>query len=247
MDKNLNFVSINDLSVSIGEEQILKGIDLGVAKGEIHALMGPNGSGKSTLAYTLMGHPKCVVQGGSVTFAGKDLFKMEVHERAKAGLFLAFQYPHEVEGVTLREFLWQAYSVFHEGASLKNFRSVLDQKMKLLNIDSAFVDRFLNVGLSGGEKKLAECLQLAVLEPKLAVLDEIDSGLDIDALRVVCEAILAVKEDCKDMSLLVITHYPRILSYLHPDKVHVMQDGVIVRSGGKDLAKELEEKGYGTE
>jgi Fe-S cluster assembly ATP-binding protein len=244
MNERSHIIEVNDLSVFVEGKQILKGIDLKVGKGEIHALMGPNGSGKSTLSYSLMGHPNYTVQGGSVLFGGEDLLKMAVHERARHGLFLAFQYPHEVEGVSLREFLWHAYSSIHTNASIKKFRVLLEEKMRLLKIEKEFVERDLNVGLSGGEKKRAECLQLAVLEPKLAILDEIDSGLDIDALRIVCESILAVQKESKDLSLLVITHYPRILSYLEPEKVHVIQDGVIVRSGGKELAHELEETGY---
>ena len=248
MNKETALLTIKDLQVSIDDKEILTGINLVLHKGEVHAIMGPNGSGKSTLAYTLMGHPKYIITVGSIELNGDDVTHMPVDKRAQAGLFLGFQYPFEIEGVTLRDFLRQSYNALYGGTEkqlgLKDFRALLEDKMKLLNVAPEFIDRSVNVGFSGGEKKRAEVLQLAVLQPKLAILDEIDSGLDIDALRIVCEGIERVRYDNPEMSLLVITHYQRILKYLEPDVVHVMQAGKIVRSGTKELAHELERVGY---
>ncbi|NOZ80464.1 MAG: Fe-S cluster assembly ATPase SufC [DPANN group archaeon] len=243
MEKTL---SIKDLKVSVGDKEILRGISLEIPQGEIHALMGPNGSGKSTLAFTIMGHPKYKVTGGSITLGGKDVLPLAPDERARDGLFLSFQYPRTVSGVTVSSFLRQALQArLKKGQKLdlKEFMALLDRKMKLLDIDKSFRARFLNEGFSGGEKKRSEILQMAMLKPKIAILDETDSGLDIDALRIVAEGISKVADEKTGM--LLITHYQRILRYITPDKVHVMVDGRIVTSGGKDLAERLEKEGYG--
>lgn len=243
-------LEIRNLHVSIGEQHILKGIDLLVKQGEVHALMGPNGSGKSTLAYTLAGHPAYEPSAGQVIFDGRDLLEMEADERSRAGLFLAFQYPASVPGVTLAKFLRQAINSRRQaenpddqGISIPAFRRLLTEKMDMLGIDHKFAGRYLNEGFSGGEKKRVEILQMATLEPKIAIMDETDSGLDIDALRVVSEGAMRLKEQL-NMGILVITHYQRILNYIKPDFVHIMMDGRIVESGGPDLALHLEERGY---
>jgi Fe-S cluster assembly ATP-binding protein len=243
-------LEIKNLHVTIDDQHILKGVDLLVKKGEIHALMGPNGSGKSTLAYTLAGHPFYEPTAGQVIFDGADLLDMEPDERSRAGLFLAFQYPVAVPGVTVANFLRQAVNARRKaadpedkGISIPAFRRMLKEKMDELNIDHKFAGRYLNDGFSGGEKKRAEILQMAVLEPKIAIMDETDSGLDIDALRVVSEGALALQKQ-HGMGMLVITHYQRLLDYIKPDYVHVMLEGRIVESGGPELALELEEKGY---
>jgi Fe-S cluster assembly ATP-binding protein len=228
----------------------LNGIDLLVKQGEIHALMGPNGSGKSTLAYTLAGHPAYEVTGGEAVYDGLDLLDMEADERSRAGLFLAFQYPIAVPGVTVANFLRQALNARHrsqnpddKGVPIPVFRKLLKEKMDQLSVDHSFAGRYLNEGFSGGEKKRAEILQMATLEPKIAILDETDSGLDIDALRIVSEGANALHQTM-GMGMLVITHYQRILNYIQPDHVHVMLKGRIVESGGPDLALQLEENGY---
>jgi len=243
-------LEIRNLHVAVEDEQILKGIDLLLKQGEIHALMGPNGSGKSTLAYALVGHPTYEPTAGQVIFDGKDLLEMEPDERSRAGLFLAFQYPVSVPGVTVANFLRQAINARRreedpddKGISIPAFRRTLKEKMDLLNMDHKFAGRYLNEGFSGGEKKRAEILQMATLEPKIAIMDETDSGLDIDALRVVAEGANRLKDEL-NMGVLVITHYQRILNYIEPDHVHVMLGGRIVESGGPELALELEEKGY---
>lgn len=243
-------LEIKNLHVSIGENRILKGIDLLVKQGEVHALMGPNGSGKSTLAYTLAGHPSYEPSAGQVIFDGHDLLEMEADERSRAGLFLAFQYPVVVPGITVAKFLRQAINSRRKalnpedaGIPIPEFRKLLREKMDILGIDQKFAGRYLNEGFSGGEKKRAEILQMAMLEPKIAIMDETDSGLDIDALRIVAEGAVRLRE-MKDMGVLVITHYQRILNYIQPDFVHIMLDGRIVESGGKDLALHLEESGY---
>jgi len=243
-------LEIRNLHVSVGDQEILKGIDLLVKRGEIHALMGPNGSGKSTLAYALAGHPVYEPTAGQVIFDGKDLLEMDPDERSRSGLFLAFQYPVAVPGVTVANFLRQAINSRRraedpedKGISIPAFRRLLKEKMDMLDMDYKFAGRYLNEGFSGGEKKRAEILQMATLEPKVAVMDETDSGLDIDALRVVAEGANALREQF-DMGLLVITHYQRILNYIQPDFVHVMMNGRIVESGGADLALQLEERGY---
>jgi Fe-S cluster assembly ATP-binding protein len=243
-------LEIRNLHVTIADQEILKGIDLLVREGEIHALMGPNGSGKSTLAYALAGHPAYEVTAGQVIYDGKDLLEMEPDERSRAGLFLAFQYPVSVPGVTVANFLRQALNARRrgddpedKGISIPAFRRLLTEKMDMLNMDHKFAGRYLNEGFSGGEKKRNEILQMATLEPAISIMDETDSGLDIDALRVVAEGANTLKERL-NMGVLVITHYQRILNYIKPDHVHVMMAGRIVESGGWELALELEEKGY---
>lgn len=243
-------LEIKNLHASAGDHPILKGIDLLIKQGEVHALMGPNGSGKSTLAYTLAGHPAYEPTAGQVIFDGEDVLEMEPDERSRAGLFLAFQYPAAVPGVTLAKFLRQAINSRRKaadpedkGISIPEFRRLLKEKMDMLGIDPKFAGRYLNEGFSGGEKKRVEILQMATVEPKIAIMDETDSGLDIDALRIVSEGALRLKEEM-DMGVLVITHYQRILNYIEPDYVHIMLDGRIVESGGPELALELEERGY---
>ena len=236
-------LEVQDLHVEIEGKPILKGVNLTVNKGEIHALMGPNGSGKSTLSNVLMGHPKYSVTGGKILFEGRDLTAMKVHERAKNGIFLAFQYPTAIPGVTVANFLRTALkSVRGEGAEIKNFRKTLREKMALLEMDEKFASRYVNDGFSGGEKKRLEILQMAMLEPKLALLDETDSGLDIDALRIVSNGINKLAG--ADKGMLLVTHYQRILDYVKPHFVHVLLGGQIVHSGGPEMAKELESKGY---
>ena len=243
-------LEINNLHVNIGENRILKGIDLTVKQGEIHALMGPNGSGKSTLAYALAGHPSYGASTGQVTFDGQDLLEMDADERSRAGLFLAFQYPVAVPGVTVAKFLRQAINSRRKsinpedtGMPIPEFRRLLRNKMDVLGIDQKFAGRYLNEGFSGGEKKRAEILQMAMLEPKIAIMDETDSGLDIDALRIVADGAQRLHE-MNQMGVLVITHYQRILNHIQPDRVHIMLDGRIVETGGPELALHLEENGY---
>ena len=234
---------INDLHVSVEGQKILNGIDLTIKKGEVSALMGPNGSGKSTLAYTLMGHPKYTVDKGEVWFKGKNILELGADERAKLGVFLSFQYPQEIPGVSVSNFLRTALNAVKPGKySIPEFVKLLKEKMALLKVDNKFSSRYLNEGFSGGEKKKAEILQMAVLQPEMAILDETDSGLDIDSLRVVAEGVNSLLNP--NMGVLVITHYQRLLNYIKPDKIHVMLKGRIVRSGGKELAHELESMGY---
>jgi Fe-S cluster assembly ATP-binding protein len=220
-------------------------LNLEINGGEIHAVMGPNGTGKSTLASALMGHPKYEITGGTVTFNGENLFEMEVDERARAGLFLAMQYPSEVSGVTNADFLRTAINARREEGNeipLMKFIKTLDKKMDVLDMGEEFATRYLNEGFSGGEKKRNEILQLMMLEPKIAILDEIDSGLDIDALKVVSKGVNEMRSP--DFGCLIITHYQRLLNYIKPDKVHVMMQGRIVKSGGPELAERLEAEGY---
>ena len=241
-DKN-GLLTVEDLKVKIGDKEILKGVDLKIGPGEVHAIMGPNGTGKSTLAYALAGKSSYEVTSGSVTMEGENVLEMSPDERAMKGLFLAFQYPSEVPGVTVDNFLRVAYNTIKkEELSIWEFRNLLKEKMEFLKIDESFSGRYLNEGFSGGEKKRNEILQMAVLQPKLAVLDETDSGLDIDALQIVARGVNELLPE--DSSVLVITHYQRILRYIKPDFVHVMIDGRIVESGGGELAEKLEEKGY---
>jgi Fe-S cluster assembly ATP-binding protein len=243
-------LTISNLHISVDSTEIVKGIDLTIKEGELHAIMGPNGSGKSTLVNTLMGHPSFKITEGSVQFNNEDLLSLQPHERAQAGLFLAFQYPKEIAGVTLRSFLFAAYKAQMKVrdpeakiASPIKFKKLLEEKMKALNMDTAFAERFVNKGFSGGEKKKAEVLQMHILQPTLALLDETDSGLDVDALKTVAEGVRVMREQSQ-FSGLVVTHYARILEYLNPDYVHVMVDGRIVESGGADFAKKLETEGY---
>ena len=236
-------LEIQNLHVRIEEREILRGLNLKVGKGETHALMGPNGSGKSTLANTIMGNPTYEVTEGKILFNGEDLTEADPDERARAGLFMAFQYPATIPGVSVANFLRMAVNAKREEPiKVKEFGKLLGENMELLRIDRAFTSRYLNEGFSGGEKKRAEILQLAMLKPEIAVLDETDSGLDIDALRIVSDGVNALSGP--DMGSLIITHYTRILDYVKPQFVHIMLDGRIVREGGPELADELEEKGY---
>jgi Fe-S cluster assembly ATP-binding protein len=236
-------LEIQNLHVRTEDREILRGVDLTVSKGETHALMGPNGSGKSTLANTIMGNPSYEITEGRVLLNGEDLTEADPDERARAGLFLAFQYPATIPGVSVANFLRTAVNAGRdEPIRVKDFGALLRRNMELLKIDPAFNKRYLNEGFSGGEKKRAEILQLAMLEPQVAVLDETDSGLDIDALRIVSEGVNALRD--AERGFLVITHYTRILRYIRPDYVHIMLNGRIVREGGSELADDLEEKGY---
>jgi Fe-S cluster assembly ATP-binding protein len=242
-------LEIRNLHVSVEDKPILRGVNLIVRQGEVHALMGPNGSGKSTLANVLLGNPAYEVTAGEVIFDGKDLLEMEADERSRAGLFLAFQYPVSIPGVTLANFLrlainarMKAENPDSKGITVTEFRRLLRSKMDMLQMDHSFAGRYLNEGFSGGEKKRAEILQMATLEPSIAILDETDSGLDIDALRVVSEGVNRLRGP--ELGVLVITHYQRILNYIKPEFVHVMFQGQIVESGGPDLALHLEEAGY---
>ena len=240
-------LDIKNLQVKAEDKQILKGIDLHVKAGEVHAIMGPNGSGKSTLAKVLAGHPSYEVTGGEVLFDGKNLFELAPEERARAGVFLGFQYPIEVPGVTNSSFLRMAYNTV-QGARGKDeldpleFDDYVQDKLKLLDMDPAFLERSVNEGFSGGEKKRNEILQMAILEPKIAILDETDSGLDIDALRIVANGVNQLRN--ADNAVLLVTHYQRLLNYIVPDYVHVMDDGRIIKTGGKGLVLELESRGY---
>jgi Fe-S cluster assembly ATP-binding protein len=241
-------LEITNLHVSAEDKQILKGLDLSVPAGEVHALMGPNGSGKSTLANAIMGHPALDVTEGSITFDGEDITTTPPEDRARAGLFMAFQYPVAIPGVTVAKYLRMALNAHREArgepeVKLKDFRLMTEEAMELTNIPREFSSRYLNDGFSGGEKKRMEILQLALLRPKLAVLDETDSGLDIDALKVVADGVNRFSGP--DMGVLIITHYQRILHYVKPDFVHVMYQGRIVKQGGPELVATLEEKGYG--
>ncbi|HRP06941.1 MAG TPA: Fe-S cluster assembly ATPase SufC [Gemmatimonadales bacterium] len=240
-------LEVNNLSASVDEKPILRGVDLVVNAGEVHAIMGPNGSGKSTFAQVLAGHPAYEVTAGSVTFDGQDLLDMEAEERAWAGLFLAFQYPVEIPGVTNAYFLHHAYNEVRKARGQEeldpiDFYDLLAEKLKVVEWGPEIMERAVNFGFSGGEKKRNEILQMAVLEPRLAILDETDSGLDIDALRIVADGVNKLRSP--DNAMIVVTHYQRLLNYIVPDFVHVIAGGRIVRSGGKELALELEEKGY---
>jgi Fe-S cluster assembly ATP-binding protein len=240
-------LEIQNLHVEVEGKEILKGVDLTVSRGEVHALMGPNGSGKSTLANTIMGHPSFVITEGNILFKGEDANAMDPDERARLGLFMAFQYPSAIPGVSVVNFLRTAINANRKAKgsdpiSLKDFRKQLEAKMDLLKVDREFTRRYLNEGFSGGEKKRCEILQMAILEPTIAVLDETDSGLDIDALRTVAEAVNAMRGP--ELGALIITHYQRILGYIAPDFVHIMLEGRVVEEGGSELAAELEQRGY---
>ena len=242
-------LDVRNLHVSLQGKEILKGFSLVVRQGEVHAIMGPNGTGKSTLAYTLLGHPNYEVTGGEILLDGENILDLEPDERARLGLFLAFQYPVAIPGVTVANFLRTAINARRraanpedKGVPIPEFRKMLKQKMEMLKVDPNFAGRYLNDGFSGGEKKRAEILQMAVLKPKIAILDETDSGLDIDALRIVSEGVNALRGG--DLGVLLITHYQRMLNYIAPDWVHIMLDGRIVESGKAELALHLEEHGY---
>jgi len=242
-------LEIKNLHVSIEGKEILKGLSLTINQGEIHAIMGPNGTGKSTLAYTLMGHPNYTVTEGEIIFKGKNVLELEPDERSREGIFLAFQYPVAIPGVTVANFLRTAINSRRrvanpedKGMPIPEFRKMLKEKMDMLKMDHTFAGRYLNDGFSGGEKKRAEILQLATLKPEIAILDETDSGLDIDALRIVAEGVNALSGP--ELGVLVITHYQRLLNYIKPNFVHIMLDGRIVESGAADLALHLEDQGY---
>jgi Fe-S cluster assembly ATP-binding protein len=244
----MSLLEIRDLSARAEGKEILKGLTLSVGAGEVHAIMGPNGSGKSTLARVLAGHPGYEVTGGSITYDGKDLLDLEPEERACEGVFMAFQYPVEIAGINNAYFLKAALNAVRKyrnepEVDAVEFMQIAREKAKLLEMDQSMLNRSVNEGFSGGEKKRNEIFQMAVLEPKLAVLDETDSGLDIDALRIVANGVNALRSP--ERSMLVVTHYQRLLNYIVPDHVHVLSEGRIVRSGGKELALQLEDKGYG--
>jgi Fe-S cluster assembly ATP-binding protein len=240
-------LDIKNLHASVAGTEILHGVNLAVGTGEVHAIMGPNGSGKSTLAQVLAGHPAYEVTEGSVALEGADLLDMDPEERAQAGVFMAFQYPVEIRGITNAYFLRAAVNAVRKSRGLPeydpiDFLDVLDEKLKVIGWEDTFLNRAVNEGFSGGEKKRNEIIQMAVLEPRLAILDETDSGLDIDALKLVAEAVNRLRSP--DRSMVIVTHYQRLLNYITPDRVHVLHNGRIVRSGGRELAFELEEKGY---
>ena len=244
----MSVLEIKNLQVSVvtdaGNKEILRGVDLTIRSGETHAIMGPNGSGKSTLAYSIAGHPKYLITGRSVTLDGADVLEMSVDERAKAGLFLAMQYPVEVPGVSVSNFLRTAVTAIRgEAPKVRTWVGEVKAAMASLNIDTAFSERNVNEGFSGGEKKRHEILQMELLKPKIAILDETDSGLDVDALRIVSEGVNRVKAN-SELGVMLITHYTRILRYIKPDFVHVFANGKIVEEGGPELADKLEEKGY---
>jgi Fe-S cluster assembly ATP-binding protein len=258
-DRQLVIRGLRVAPIAHPEHEILKGIDLEVGKGEVHAIMGPNGSGKTTLAYALLGHPSYVVTGGEVRWKGRDLLKLSPDKRARLGLFLAFQYPTAIPGLSVASFIRSALNARLQGidktpdvdptdparggVSMRDFRNKMREKMALLRMDDTFATRYVNEGFSGGEKKRLEMLQMAVLEPEIAILDETDSGLDIDALRIVAEGVNAMLNP--NLGVLLITHYQRLLNYITPDVVHVLAEGRIIKSGGRELALELEENGYG--
>lgn len=242
-------LEIKNLHVSIGEKEILKGLDLSVESGKVHAIMGPNGSGKSTLAYALAGHPRYSITGGEVEFLGEDLLAMKVDERARKGLFLSFQYPQEIAGVPVDSFLRMAQREIagareEKPLTLLEFKGVLEEEVKRLGMKEGMHKRNLNEGFSGGEKKRNEILQMAVLKPKLVILDEVDSGLDVDALKSVAYRVKEYKEANPESSVLVITHYMRILKYLEPDVVTIVSEGRVVKQGGRELSEYVEDKGY---
>lgn len=247
MENSLPMLEVRNLRVKAGGKEILRGIDLSVGAGEVHAIMGPNGSGKSTLAHVLSGRENYQITDGQVLYQGRDLLSMSPEDRAREGLFLAFQYPIEIPGISTTYFLKSALNAVRKHQGLEeldamDFLSLIKEKMKLVEMDQALLNRALNEGFSGGEKKRNEILQMAVLDPKLAILDETDSGLDIDALRVVAGGVNALR--APDRGMIVITHYQRLLEYIIPDYIHVLYDGRIVKSGTKELALELEKKGY---
>jgi len=243
-----NALSIKNLSVSVDKKTVLADVNLDIPVGQIHALMGPNGSGKSSLALTIMGHPRYIVSSGKISCFDHDLTQLSPDKRAKLGIFLATQNPIEIEGISLRDFLRQAYNALYRGTdqhlSPKGFLEHLHEQLELLGMDAHYADRSVNVGFSGGEKKRAEMLQLAVLQPKIAILDEIDSGLDVDALKLVCSTLKSIKSNNNELTLIIITHNPRIFDFLVPDAVHIMQNGSIVQTGGPEVIQTIEITGF---
>ncbi len=241
-------LSVKNLKVNIDEKNILNGIDLQINPGETHVIMGQNGSGKSSFSLTLMGHPRYHIHEGQILFCGQTINTLKPNERAKLGLFLALQNPSEIEGVPLKQLLRQAYNQIYDNTSkqlrLNEFNKLLEQKVQELKVDPNLVERSTNVGFSGGEKKKAEILQMSVLQPKLAILDEIDSGLDLDAIKIICAQINQIRQNQKDSAFLVITHNPRLLEHLRPDFVHIMKAGKITKSGSSELIKEIEIRGF---
>lgn len=251
-----SLLSITDLHISVDAKEIIHGVSLNINTGEVHAIMGPNGSGKSTLVNALAGHPKYAITQGTMTFQGKDLLQLPPHERAQAGIFLAMQYPKEIAGVSMRSFLFAAYKAQKsvrdpacKTVSPVRFQKMLEEEMRILHMDTAFAERSVNKGFSGGEKKKSEVLQMRILKPVLALLDETDSGLDVDALKTVAEGVQSMRLPDRqagglNFSALIVTHYARILQYIVPDHIHIMVQGKIVESGGKELAQQLEKEGY---
>lgn len=240
---NQDLLKINNLKVNIDETNILKGLNLNIEKGETHIIMGPNGSGKSTLAYSLMGHPDYEIIDGDIEFDGEIINELSADKRAKKGIFLSFQYPEEIPGVTVEDFLRTAKTaVSDQPMGIMKFKKLFNEKMDELDIKEEYASRYLNLGFSGGEKKKNEILQMSILDPKLSILDETDSGLDVDAIKIVAEGVNKFKGE--DKSVLVITHYNKLLNYLQPDYIHILLDGKIVKTGGMELAKEIDEKGY---
>ena len=241
-------LSVKSLKVNIDDKSILNGIDLQINSGEIHILMGQNGSGKSSFALTLMGYPKYQIQEGQICFCGQNINSLKPNERAKLGLFLAMQNPSEIEGVPLKQLIRQAYNQIYDNTDkqlrLGEFNKLLEQKMQELKIDPSLVERPINVGFSGGEKKKTEILQMAILQPKLAVLDEIDSGLDLDAIKIICSQINQIRRNQKDFTFLVITHNPKLLECLTPNFIHVMKGGKIIKSGSSELIRDIEFHGF---
>lgn len=236
-------LELKDLHVAVEGKEIIKGISLSLEAGKVHVLMGPNGSGKSTLAHTLMGHPRYEITSGQIFFSGEDITNLPADERARRGIFLSFQYPYEVPGITITNFLRSALAAKRgKPVPVAEFMTLLNEKLRLIGMDPKFLSRYLNEGFSGGEKKRAEILQMAVLDPTVAILDETDSGLDIDALKAVARGINAVM--AKDKTMLIITHYKRILEQVRPDRLFILQDGKVVHEGGPELVDHLEEKGY---
>ena len=239
----MNLLEINDLNVSIGNKKVLDGISLNIKPGEVHALMGPNGSGKTSLSFALLGHPKYKIENGNIKMNGEDITNLSTDKRSNLGIFLGFQHPLELSGVTVRQFLKKISDKANANLSVKEFQAMLNNKIEELKIDDSFISRSLNDGFSGGEKKKCEILQMSILKPKLAILDEPDSGVDIDSLKIIAEGINKIAKE-NNTGILLITHYNRILNYIKPDFVHVIYNGKIVISGDNKLAEELEENGY---